>query len=278
LGSGLRHPKLLTMHSEQDTATLLFEDMWTPQSRCLAYSDIAELAELVGSWQGSHCAVDCTNRDSSLSPDYLRQAEGGIQALPALAKRASALSPIVSGDDWVSATHIWKNRGEILKSIADTPEAMAHHNLKARNCIVQQEDHGGKQFALIGWAASSLGPVGCDLGPLVFGNSLSFNWSVDDAVKIWEVALASYIRGFCNRSISCEPAMVRRSAVMTTLVSCIAWASRCAQFVLADSGQPSAPAATRRELWQVVERYCEVRAAVLSLGRTEDDKPFSYVH
>ena len=278
LGSGLCHPRLLTMHTKQDAATLLLEDMWTPQSRWLGYSDIVELAELVGSWQGTHCAVDCTNRESSFSPDYLRQAEEGIQALPGLAERASVLSPIVSGDDWVSATHIWNYRGEVLKSLADTPQAMAHQDLEARNCIVQQEGHVGKQFALIGWAASSKGPVGCDLGPLVFGSSLSFNWSVDDAVKIWNVALAYYIEALRNKSISCEPAMVRRSAVMTTVLRYIAWASHCAQLVLAASGQPSATRATHREMGQVVERYCEVRAAVLRLGRTEDEKSFSYVH
>ena len=187
--------------------------------------------------------------------------------LPTLAKRASVLAPIVSGEDWDLSVHLWNCRDQLLKSLADAPQAFAHNNLVPRNCIVQQVSDVQTRFVLIDWFQSCIGPVGCDLGPLVFGSSLLFSWTLRDAEGIWSAVLDKYTEALLQAPISCEPRIVMDSAVLTAVLRYIAWAGHYAQMISAASGRPFATGTHSAP--QVVERYCEIRASLLKLWKSQ---------
>ena len=268
LVEGLCSPKVIGRQQGQGKTTMVFEDMWTPQSRCLSYSDAVDLAERLGNWQASTCRLDRKGLTSSTIAEYLNQGQEGVTNLPTLAKNISVLAPIVSGEDWDLSVYLWNCRDQFVRSLADAPQAFAHNNLVAHNCIVQQVSDAQTRFALVGWLQSCSGPVGCDLGPLVFGSSLLFSWTPTEAEGIWSAALDKYTEALLQGPISCEPRIVRHSAVLTAVLRYIAWAGHYAQMISAASGRLFAM--ETHSVPQVVARYCEIRAALLKLWKSQE--------
>ena len=269
---GLCHPKLLATQAGQDTTTLLLEDMWTSQSRCLRYTDVVDLAQLLGKWQAGFYERTGQNPDSSKISEYIQQAEEPIAAIPTLVECSAALAPVINGADWKWAMNIWRCRDDLLRSVAGAPQAFAHQDLVAGNCIVHEVDPEHKEFALVDWGRSSVGPLGCDLGPLVFGSSLFLAWSVAEAERIWHPALAAYTKALRNGGVPVDLDTIGRSAVITTLLRYIAWAGYRAGVALTSTGRELATRATHHTVEEVVERYCEVRAGLLRLWYEQQEQ------
>ena len=264
----LRSPKLLATHRGPDTTVLLMEDVWTSGSRYLTYSDVLSFARSLGKLQGQMQDTGTAKLPASTLELYMREAEPAARALPTLVRRSGALAPITMGADWEWTLRLWRSRHELLQAMVTIPRAFAHRNLLFRNCIVQTLDHCRQCFVLVGWGRSGIDTIGSDLGPLVFGNSLAFAWSVADAVKIWRPTIAAYTKGLSEGGITIDVRTVHRLASSIALLRHIAWSWSGHRFAgsLTSLGGPELETrATHHSIEAVVERYCDIRAALLRL-------------
>jgi hypothetical protein len=105
--------------------------------------------------------------------------------------------------------NLWEERERYINVLDRLPQTVCHLDLFRRNLFARKTADGDDQTVAIDWAYVGKGPIGADLGPLVWMSAVLGGVGLDKAQKLEEIALEGYLEGLREAGWQGDPQQVR---------------------------------------------------------------------
>jgi hypothetical protein len=265
----LRMPRLLEVVKSSDANSIILEDVSQAQSRALHVPDLRDFALELGKWQAVGVHHLKTHRSGNIAGGWLREyvgsAERLVSALPTYARQVAMLGELLKEPTAGGAFEIWSNRGALLAALDSLPQTYCHQDLVAGNVVVNQ-GLGESIYHLLDWATAGIAPIGAELAPLLVGNAILFNWSIQESNDILFDVIDAYRRGLQSNNVHVTRDSIHFSLTASAAIRYIAWSGHRVGAVLDPAKQGVAKRVTGRSMAEVIANYCQIRTQLVEWG------------
>jgi predicted GNAT family N-acyltransferase len=270
----LRMPRLLEVVKSRAANSIILEDVRQARSRALRVPDLRDFALELGKWHAAGAHHLKTHRSGTMAGRWLREyvgsAERLVSALPTYAKQAAMLGELLQEPTASGAAEIWSHRGALLAALDSLPQTYSHQDLVAGNVVVNQR-LGESIYHLLDWATAGVAPMGAELGPLLVGNAILFNWSIQESNDILFDVIDAYRRGLHANNVHVSRDSIYFSLTASAAIRYIAWGGHRVGAVLDTAKHGVAKRVTGRSMAEVIANYCRIRTQLVEWG-------FSAIH
>jgi Ser/Thr protein kinase RdoA (MazF antagonist) len=267
--SRLRKPRLLDVIKSRETDTMILEDVRNARSRALRLSDLRDFAEELGKWHaaGTHPFKTHAGRRSGGGwlREYVGNAERHVSALPAYARQSDLLKPLLEEPMAGRVAEVWRNRSLLLGALDSLPHAYSHQDLVAGNVVVDPRP-GDSTYHLLDWATAGMAPLGAELAPLLAGNAILFNWSMQESQEVLCDVIDAYRQGLLSHNVHVGRDTLYFSLTASAAIRYIAWCGHRVGSVLNPAQHDLSRRVTGRPMAEMIANYCRIRSQLAEWG------------
>lgn len=260
----LKMPRLLDVIQNDQSQTMILEDVYDSSTRPLHLSDLQDLAERLGQWQAldTHLKND---RGESWLREYVRQAEPLVAALPAYGRQTDMLDGLLAEPVAGMISAIWAKRRLLLATLDSLPQAYCHQDLVAGNVAVR-ERAGRQTYCLLDWATAGMAPHGAELAPLVVGSSILMHWDIEAGKSALGGVIDAYRQGLLANGVRIDADTLELAFMASASVRYIAWGGHRVDSALDPAKHETARRVTGYSVREMIANYCKVRKQLAAWG------------
>jgi hypothetical protein len=265
----LRMPQLLEVVKSRAAHSIILEDVRQVRSRRLRVPDLPDFALELGKWHAAGVHHLKTHRSGNIGGGWLREyvagAERLVSALPTYARQAAMLGELLKEPTASGAAETWSHRGALLAALDSLPQTYSHQDLVAGNVVANQR-LGEPIYHLLDWATAGAAPIGAELAPLLVGNAILFNWSIQESNDILFDVIDAYRRGLQSKNVRVSRDSIHFSLTASAAIRYIAWGGHRVGAVLDPAKHGVAERVTGRSMAEVIANYCQIRTQLVEWG------------
>jgi len=113
--------------------------------------------------------------------------------------------------------HLWAERGLYLDALDRLPQTICHLDIFGRNLFARKTADGDDQTVAIDWAFVGRGPIGADLGPLVWMSIALGGVALDKLQELEQIVFEGYLEGLHEVGWQGDPQHVRLGYTAATV-------------------------------------------------------------